>query len=637
MSIKKHFASRLSMYALLVSAGLMLLVTLLSALFAIGSVKVEANRVVDRELDNATLEIERLITEVERAVDNLDWVVEQNMDNEEMMYETTRELVSANANIIGSAVAFEPGFYRGRKYFAPFSYEGDLSHEMHTIQMGNDQYDYPMLDWYQIPKLLGHSYWSDPYYDDGGAGRRMSTYSMPIKDRDGAFCGILTADISLEWLSEKVASIKPYENSYALVIGRNGSYIAHPDTEKLLNETIFTSAMAIDDTTAFAIGRAMLAGERGKMSYRDGNSHCMMVYGPISNGWSIGLVCRNEDIYLYANVVSMTLVILLLFGLIGLFFGIRKLIRKQTMPIVEFTNTAMNIAKGNFKAAIPEVKSRDELRKLRNSLAYMQQSINDYIEELKVTTASNERYESELNIARDIQMSLLPQDFPQRDDCSLYAMVQPAKEVGGDLYDFIVVGDSLFFLVGDVSGKGVPAALFMAIARAAFRFIGALGLPMSDVMSRVNNCLCDGNKNNMFVTLFAGRFDLKTGVLEYCNAGHNPIVIVDPEGQASFLRAKPNLAAGLFEKFPYEQETCTLAAGSLLVLYTDGVTEAEKENKEQFGEEALLQWASGLEPGVSPQGATLDLYAQVKRFTEGAVQNDDITIMNIRLNQHNKQ
>ena len=277
------------------------------------------------------------------------------------------------------------------------------------------------------------------------------------------------------------------------------------------------------------------------------------------------------------------------------------------------------------------MKTKDDVRKLRDSLAYMQQSINEYIEELKTTTASNERFESELNIGREIQMSMLPQNFPQRDDCSLYAMVQPAKEVGGDLYDFIVVGDQLFFLVGDVSGKGVPAALFMALARASFRFVGALGLPMAEVMGRVNNCLADGNKNEMFVTMFAGRIDLKTGEMEYCNGGHNPIVIVSPDGKASFLHAKPNLAAGLFADFPYQSEKMQLERGSRLVLYTDGVTEAEREDKSQYGEDRLLEWASQLNPAATSNSAVLDLYASVKSFTKGADQNDDITIMSILL------
>ena len=631
MSVKKNFASRLSLYVLLLTAGLMLLVTTLSAFFAAASVMQEANEKAQKVLDNAILEIEKVFTEVERALDNVDWMVQQHLDDETFLYNVTRELVMTNPNIIGSAVALEPYSFKGRKYFAPFSYLGDVSHELHTIQIGNDQYDYPTTDWYQIPKLLDRSYWSDPYYDDGGAGQRMSTYSVPLKDENGKFIGILTADISLEWLSNRVTSIKPYKNSYTIMVARNGAYIAHPEEDKVLNETIFTSALQMADSTAMSIGRGMVSGQRDMVYFENDDERSFVVFGPLSNGWSIGVICTFRDVYLYVNLVVFMLAGILLLGLIILFFSVRRLIRKQTMPIVEFTNSAMTIAKGNFKAQIPEVKSKDELLKLRDSLAYMQQSISEYIVELKSTTASNERYESELSIGREIQMSMLPQNFPQRDDCSLFAMVQPAKEVGGDLYDFVEVGDSLFFLVGDVSGKGVPAALFMAITRAAFRFIGALGLPLPEVMSRVNNCLADGNKNEMFVTIFAGRINLKTGEMEYCNAGHNPIVVISPDGKPTLLQAKSNLAAGLFENFPYEGEAMHLARGSRLVLYTDGVTEAEREDKSQYGEERLLEWASQIEPSVSSNAAVLDLYSSVKAFTKGADQNDDITIMSICL------
>ncbi len=631
MSIKKNFSSRLSLYVLLVAAGVMVAVAFLIALSAVMRITEDAREKAALTLDNTILKIEKVITEVERSVDNLDWVVQQHLDDEHFLYEVTRELVTANPNIIGSAVAFEPGFYKGRRYFSPYSYIGDVSHELHSFQMGNEDYDYPVLDWYQIPKLLGHSYWSEPYYDDGGGGQRMSTYSMPLTDEQGNIFGILTADISLEWLSNLVTSIKPYPNSYTMMIGRNGAYIAHPDSTKVLNETIFTWAMGMTDTTTFQIGRKMLAGQKGEQVFFNGKEDAYMFYGPLSNGWSVAMECPFWFVFIDAIDMIIIVFFMLLLGLLALFFGCRRIIRKLTTPIVEFSNSALTIAKGNFQATIPEVHSKDELLTLRNSLDYMQRSINSYISELKTTTASNERYESELNIARNIQMSMLPQNFPKRSDCFLHAMVQPAKEVGGDLYDFLEVGNTLFFLVGDVSGKGVPAALFMAITRAAFRFIGALGLSMSEVMSRVNNCLCDGNHNNMFVTIFAARLDLVTGEMEYCNAGHNPIVIVSPEGKASFLRAKPNLAAGLFENFPYEEERLTVAHGSRLILYTDGVTEAERADKSQFGEPALLQWAESLNPETSAEAASIDLYSQVKRFTDDADQNDDITILNILL------
>ncbi len=636
MSVKKNFASRLSLYVLLISAGLMLFVSVVFGLFVRSAVRKSAVQLTQKELDNAILDIEKVITEVERAVDNVDWIVEQHRDDEAMVCQVPRELVSANPNIVGSTVAFEPGAFKGRPYFAPFTYVDATSGEIRSIQMGGADYDYPMLDWYQIPKLLGRPYWSEPYYDEGGGEQRMSTYSMPLKDETGAIYGILTADISLEWLSDLVRSIKPYEHSYTLMVGRNGAYIAHPDSAKVLNETVFTSALEMRDTTAMTIARHLLAGERGMLRFDNDGTDSFAVFAPLSNGWALALICSDMDIFRNAYVVNFVLGALLLLGLLGLFFGCRRIVRRQTMPIVEFSNAALTIAKGNFKARIPEVSTRDELLTLRNSLDYMQRSINDYIAELKSTTASNERYESELSIARDIQMSMLPKAFELKGNCDFYAMVQPAREVGGDLYDFIEAGGSLYFLVGDVSGKGVPAALFMAITRAAFRFIGALGLPMAEVMRRVNNCLCDGNQNEMFVTIFAGKIDLKTGRMDYCNAGHNPILVVHPDGKAAYLRARPNLAAGLFENFPYQDETIDLEPGTRLVLYTDGVTEAEQADKKQFGEDRLLEWAAGLTPDASAKAAVIDLYARVKRFTDGADQNDDITLLSVLWNPATK-
>ena len=629
MSLKKNFASRLSLYVLLISAGLMLVVTILLLVFSNMAIVKESSLMAEKSLDNTVLEVEQVIIEVERAVDNVDWMIQEHLDDEKFLVEVTRQLVASNPNIVGSAVAFEPGYYKGRQYFSPFTYKGDVTGELYTKQLGGEDYDYPILDWYQIPKLLDRPYWSEPYYDDGGSSQRISTFSMPLKDTAGVFFGVVTADVSLEWLSKRVTSLKPYDNSYAMLIGRNGSYIAHPDSSKVLNETVFTSALEMQDTSALAIGRLMLSGVKGESKFMNDDVKSFAVYGPLSNGWAMSLICDYRDVFEDAILANTVFGIMIFLGLVGLYFGSRKVIRSVTMPIVEFSNSAMTIAKGNFNASIPEVKTRDEIRKLRDSLDYMQQSINSYIAELKTTTASNERYESELSIARDIQMSMLPQNFPRRDDCDIYAMVQPAKEVGGDLYDFIVVGNSIYFLVGDVSGKGVPAALFMAIARAAFRFVGALGLPMDEVMSRVNNCLCDGNKNEMFVTIFAARLDLETGEMEYCNAGHNPIVVIAPDGSASFLRAKPNLAAGLFEEFPYQKETALLELGTRLILYTDGVTEAERADKQQYGDEALLKWADGLNSSASAYASTLDLYSSVKAFTRGAEQNDDITIMSI--------
>ena len=634
----QSISRRLSRYVLLFTGGLLLVIIILIGIFCRHVITMATTEVAEKEVDLVAGDLDKMISEVELAVDNIDWFVQRNSRDTVFMYDATRELVMANPNIIGSAVAFEPGYFSGKHWFSPYTYIDKETGEVRTIQMGNASYDYPTLDWYRYPRLHDRPSWSEPYFDEGGGSQLMATYSLPLKDTTGTFFGILTSDISLEGLSERLKRITPYVTSYMVMVSAQGTYIVDKNNSKVLEHTIFDTASKMKDTTALAIARDMVNGKRGAARFR-GNAgddfYC--VYRPLSNGWSILLVNSYDSVFFYLIIFNLILFALALLGLISLYIGCRNVIRRQTMPIVEFSQSAMTMAKGNFKARLPEVQQGEELQKLHDSLAYMQQSLNEYITELKATTASNERYESELNIARNIQMSLLPQNFPQREDISLHAMVQPAREVGGDMYDFLEVGDTFFFMVGDVSGKGVPAALFMAIAREAFRFVGALGLSMEEVMRRVNNCLCDGNRNDMFVTIFAGRLDLKSGELVYCNAGHNPIVVVKPDGKASFLRAKPNLAAGLIMDFPYQEERLQLAPNSRLILYSDGVTEAEREDKSQYGEARLLKWAGKINPSASANATTLDLYANVKAFTQGAEQNDDIAIMSILLKQNNQQ
>lgn len=166
---------------------------------------------------------------------------------------------------------------------------------------------------------------------------------------------------------------------------------------------------------------------------------------------------------------------------------------------------------------------------MHDSLVYMQQSLSGYVSELRTTTASKERIESELSIAREIQMGMIPKIFPpypEREDVDLHAILHPAKEVGGDLYDFFIDNDRLYFVIGDVSGKGVPASLFMAIARSLFRTLAQQATSPAEIMSKMNRSISENNEANMFVTLIIGILDLKTGSLRFCNAGHNPPIII---------------------------------------------------------------------------------------------------------------
>lgn len=245
---------------------------------------------------------------------------------------------------------------------------------------------------------------------------------------------------------------------------------------------------------------------------------------------------------------------------------------------------------------------------------------------------AQERLEADLDLARKIQKGMLRTDFPPQ----LYAMLNPARHVGGDLYDFTLKGDQLYFAIGDVSGKGIASSLVMAITRVMLRFVVGLGLPLDETLRRINDNFSETNETGMFVTLFVARIDLKTGHMDYCNAGHNPILIMPNDEKPYFLKCKSNIAMGLFEHFGYEAEQMDLKPGTRLIAYTDGVTEAEKRDQSLYGDERLMEWASHTvetfpETSSQEQDIVKSLYDSVQAFTDGNPQNDDITIVSLRI------
>lgn len=262
-----------------------------------------------------------------------------------------------------------------------------------------------------------------------------------------------------------------------------------------------------------------------------------------------------------------------------------------------------------------------------------------YREELKASQEANILMESDLTLARNIQTGMLPNAFPP----NMYAILNPAKEVGGDLYDFIIKDDQLYFAIGDVSGKGLPASLVMAIMSATLHLVEEMGLPMNETLQRINDSFSKTNKSGMFVTLFVARLDLKTGRMNYCNGGHCPLLIIPPDAEPYLLKSKPNLAVGMFESFDYEAEQRDFKPGTRIIAYTDGVTEAERKDLSQFGKERLMAWAKHLvetssnAPELTEKDTVESLFHSVCDFVEHNPQNDDITIMSIKLPEYDQE
>jgi len=631
MNPHTSISTRITIPVVIATSVLFFLAISAISIYSYLSVKEVAIYGANLGLEKQVAEIESVFSSVESAVNNTEWVVQDNLENPDYMFDITSRLVSDNTLIVGSAVAFRPYYYKEKgRYYAPYScLSGD---KLDSFQMGSEEYDYFNMDWYRKAFAQKSGYWSEPYYDEGGGEQLMTTYSLPVLSDKGDVIAILTADMSLQDITRRVNSTKFFDNSISILLGRTGTYISTPNDEKLMtSSTIFDMAKELKNEKLKEIGDKMITGNSGWDIVRFPEvGHCFLIYRPLGNGWTAATICTFDDVFASMRRMIKWMWFIAIVSVVILYFMAKTIIHRKTLLITEFTYTAMNIAKGNFNAQIHPVETKDEIGRLHDSLQYMMESLHTYIDQLKTSTASNERYENELNIASQIQDAMLVKVFPDSGPFDIYATVKPAKEIGGDLYDFHLKGRTLYFAVGDVSGKGVPAALYMAITRSAFRFISGLGLETDGIVSRINNAFCEGNSTSMFVTLFVAKVDLDTLEMTYCNAGHNPPVIIKPDGTAEFLNVLPNIAAGLFEDFEYRQQTIQLEKGTRFLLYTDGVSEAETESKDQFTEARILEFAKSSSARTSVK-ITEDLYAQVKDFTAGAEQNDDITIMAVGL------
>ena len=347
----------------------------------------------------------------------------------------------------------------------------------------------------------------------------------------------------------------------------------------------------------------------------------------------MGIVVPVKRLLMPGILYGTMIIFLILLGVLLVFFTCHRSIKKASTPLIKLAESAQEIATGRFDTQLPTIKSKDEIRLLRDSFDHMQTSLARYVEELKVTTAQNASIESELGVARNIQMSMLPftwPPFPDRDDLDIFGSVAPARAVGGDLFDFRIRDEKLYFCIGDVSGKGIPAALVMTVISSMFRTLSASEDSPLRIMTAINSSASARNENMMFVTLFVGALDLSTGVLQYTNAGHNaPFVITG--GQARMMSVDANIPVGVLEDWSYTLQETTLSPGEILFLYTDGLTEATRSDGELFGEERVLEELSSHGEDISTERVVADMTAAVNRFIGQAEQSDDLTMLVLKM------
>lgn len=568
-------------------------------------------------------DIEGMLKEIETMNSFVSWQLAEHIDDPDFIPVINEKLMDYGDMLSGVTIAFVKDFYPDRgEYYALRTFRDEMTGAKVNITRNS----YAADEWFTKVLEQGKGGWSEPYASpDAGL---VSTYSAPLTDASGNTYAVLAIDASLPGITARLAREHFYEGAYSVILSPEGAILSHPD-ENLLLSGVITYSKSRDDRKFEELAESMMAGNTGIGEVR--SERAAAIYGPVNNGWSAALICPGEEIFGATVKFQLMLLLIALADLLVLYIVTRVIIGRTLLPITEITYSARNVAKGNFKAEIPKVDGNNEMFHLSESLRNMLKSINDYISQLRSTTAANERFESELAIASNIQQQMLRTDFINDAEVDIFATLKPAKEVGGDMYDFLRADRSIYFAVGDVSGKGVPAALYMAISRSLFHYVSEMSLSASNIVSCINSSFCSGNENNMFITMFVGRLDLDTRELVFCNAGHNPIIIISPDGKARYVRAKSNLAAGVFDMFPYEKESIIVEKGSRLLIYTDGVTEAEDVTKNQYGEDRLLAFAESMDCNIPSELFVEKLTESVKAFTGDNEQNDDITIMSVKV------
>ena len=601
--------------------------------------------------------IRQVMSDIHVATVNLVPEIEANLDRPDAMSRITERMVRLNPNIRSCGISFVEGYYpqKGRAY-CPYTLRNDSS-EVEVRNPVTKNNNYLETEWFKQAIAADSGYWSKPFADGFDKKTPLVAYMVPIHDRERRTVAILGVDLSLEWLNDYMGnndgSLLDYQDdgfsisvifgsTYLFIIDKEGTYILYPDKERILKENYFTRAKETPDTLDDYLGHQMVANRVGVFHKDDEENELILngessyaFYQPMSNtDWSIALVIPWFGVNMWAIGLTIALVFFMVVGLLVTFFVSSRMVRHATKPLKQLASSAGVVAQGRFDAPLPNIRHNDEIRLLRDSFENMQHSLSDYVEQLQATTAQKASIESELKIAHDIQMSMLPKTFPpfpERQDIDVFGKLTPARAVGGDLFDFYIRDEKLLFCIGDVSGKGVPASLLMAVTRSLFRNISAHTAEPDHIVLTLNNALADGNEANMFVTLFVGVLDLASHELRYCNAGHDAPLLIGHDVRP--LPCDANLPVGVMSGWEFTQQTTTIAPGTIIFLFTDGLNEAENADHDQFGDNRILSVAHAIaaEGCCRPDEVIDRMGAYVHNFVADAEQSDDLTMLAVQL------
>ncbi|MDD1686365.1 SpoIIE family protein phosphatase [Methanoregula sp.] len=515
-------------------------------------------------------------------------------------------------------------------------------------------YDPRLRDWFISAREHGHLVWSDPYVDAGGKGLMVTCSRVAGMDDGKAW--VVGADVTLDTINTQIINTQVSDRGYALLIDSRGNVISRPGiaaTDRKWDESFTTENLLTSNNEALsAVARDMVAGKSGTARVPLGGEEKYIAYAPLKSvNWSLAIVMPVDDIIAPAKETRARIVnatgetgthldqqmnaarnlFFVLFVILFIIVTILSILFAQiiTRPVEELRRGAEAIGAGDLDHRV-QIETGDEFEDLAHSFNTMAVNLKNNMDELQRTTAEKERFAKELEIAKGIQQSFLPDCAPEIAGIELVAKNVPALEVGGDFYDFIPVAkDRWGLVIADVSGKGVPAALFMALSRTLIRASTLVNADPALSIAHANRMIYEDSKSSMFVTLFYAVLDARAMTLDYVNAGHNPPLLLKDGALAVRLLKAKGIALGVIDEVDLQSVKVDLKPGDVLVLYTDGVTEAINNNDEEFGEERLFQVISANRN--RPAQEIMDqILAAITAHAGDHLQYDDITIMVLR-------
>ncbi len=596
-------------------------------------IKEQIDEIAQKSVEMYTADFAHLITDAEQIIINTKNALSQVSENDTRTLNVV--LSSALKTVYHSELSFNNGWVyvfppedvsQGKLYSVTNSGDDDTIN-FKTEKIENFYHHFP---WFKTVPKEEKIFWSEPYRDIE-TGEIVVTCLMPFKfwgqkDLNGLVA--LTVDLS-EMHRNSMKGSSFYRNGKLLLLSKTGLYVNHPNPNVVLRLTIFQLSRMMKLPQLGLVGKHLAAGKSGQAeipysSVVDGPA--IFFYAPIKNiGWGFCLVySKNEllkPIRQFKWIVGLSLLMF-----VALMLVITERIGHHSVgQLITLCDVAEKYGKGDFSENFDEMPTSSEINRLATAIADMKSDILEYVNKEKEGAAERQKNESELEIARHIQKSALSTKYPKSDAFEIATTMVPARLVAGDFYDFFFIDDNKFAIViADVSGKGIPASLYMMKAITLIKNISRSKMGLDFVFEQVNQQLYEGNDTCMFVTAFMAVVDLLTGKAKYVNAGHLPPLISN-ENKKKFINVKTNVALGVYENATFAEEEIDLDPGAHLLLYTDGVTEAENKANKRYGNERLLKIFS---KANSTPANNLDLVMKdVKRFIKGNPRSDDIAML----------